>query len=123
MSSWNWSLQNVGWKETVGLTMAVIVLLEGPNFYSDVVRGIAVGMFVMLLWLMLAERRALIALLCVSFVGPAMNMSPYQPPEGQGSSGHVIARHIMVAMFVVILALGAWYRYRLARSGAQVPQG
>lgn len=122
MSSWNWSLR-LGWKETIALTMAMIVLIEGPNYYSDLLRGVVVGMFVMLLWLMLAERRGLVAALCAGFVLQAVQMTPYHPPEGQGATGHVIARHVMAAMFIVILLWGALYRYRLARSGAQVPQG
>jgi hypothetical protein len=122
MSSWNWSLHNVGWKETAGLTMGMVVLIEGRIFYSDLVRGIAVGIYLTLLWLMLAERRAFVALLCAGFAVSAFGMTPFHPPEWTGSSGYVIA-HLTAAMFIVILAWGAWHRHRLARGGRQVPQG
>lgn len=124
MSSWSWSLRPKAteWKESVAITLAVIVLFEGRIFYSDLVRGIAVGMFVMLFWLMLAERRAALALLCGGLVWQAFGMTPYRPEKWMAPVGYFFM-HLPAVMFVVILAWGELYRYRLARSGAQVPQG
>jgi hypothetical protein len=123
MPSWNWSMQPLGLKEFVPLNVGVILLLEGPNYYSDLLRGIAVGLLVSLLWQLLAERRGLYAAICASFVLQAMRMSPYQPGEGQGATGHVIAMHFISALLVLPLVWFVWYRHRLARGVAQAPQG
>jgi hypothetical protein len=118
MTSWTWSPNMLRWHEWLIVSLAFVCGTEGPYFYSDLVRGITVGLYVGALVSMLANRRALFVMLAALGVASAFWMTPRIP-----HSGSMVAAHLLSAFALLAPITSKLNEARKARSARQLATG
>ncbi|MBI5169786.1 MAG: hypothetical protein HZA61_09885 [Candidatus Eisenbacteria bacterium] len=105
MNRWTWSPKASEWSEQWLFGIAFSAWLIGPHYFSDLVRGICVGLSISAFALMLARRRAFWSVICAALVWSSYTMVP----SGQDRASKGVALWLVV-LFVLMPPIAAWVR-------------
>lgn len=106
MSNWNWSPNRVSWQESLAFSLTFLLWLESPFFFSEFLRGIAVGVGAGATLFMLSRRHAWYTLSCVGFMVMSWLMVPRPMSGVYAAFAHVMA---LISLANPVLT---WFRER-----------
>ncbi len=106
MSSWNWSPNRVTWQESLAFSLTFLLWLESPFFFSEFLRGIAVGVGAAATLFMLSKRHAWYTLSCAGLMATSWLMVP------RPMSGVNVAFTHVVALMSLATPVITWWRER-----------
>ena len=76
MSNRNWSPNRVSWQESLAFSLTFLLWLESPFFFSEFLRGIAVGVGACSTLFMLSRRHGWYSLACAGLTLTSWHMTP-----------------------------------------------
>ena len=117
MSSWKWYPASPPWHAMLVFALAFGAGVEGPHYYTDLVRGIAVGLALGALVIMLAGRQAALALACAGLLVSSFLMEPRT-----ATGGAMVATHVLSGSMLVLTIWNGLHRVRLLGGRAQIAE-
>ena len=104
MSQWNWSPNRVSWQESLAFSLTFLLWLESPCFFSEFLRGIAVGVGAGATLFLLSRRHGWYSLACAGLTWTSWQMAP-RPTSGVSA----IFVHVM-ALLALAAPIVTWFR-------------